>query len=322
MSDNTAPALAQRLDLRPFTNPKTGAWGCDPCDQIQSRPTAYPDGTWARTTEADAAAERKVAAILYRHGLAVVKAGGLAEIDLLAVAGERLVGAVEVKRRYHEAARYPTLYINLRKVAAMATWCVALGVPAWFVVVYDDQVQAISLADLPGAVGGCRVDGYRVRHGATALEPVLEVRVNAMRLIGRTEETAEVEIGGPASIPDQSRMVDLDGQPLLRDQATLDQAVAIAGRLAPLLGGDRVGHFRPISPLDCWAARGDRPLALVLTTCLPLPPEWHRVVTLPLRLVLALQATAQLAGLRAVVAVQADTDLCWLERTSRSHRTG
>lgn len=191
-----------------------------------------------------------MAAILYRHGLAVVKAGGLAEINLLAVAGERLVGAVEVKRRYHEAARYPTLYINLRKVAAMATWSVALGVPAWFVVVYDDQVQAISLADLPGAVGGCRVDGYRVRHGATALEPVLEVRVNAMRLIGRTEETAEVEIGGPASIPDQSRMVDLDGQPLLRDQATLDQAVAIAGRLAPLLGGDRVGHFGPISPLD------------------------------------------------------------------------
>lgn len=272
-----------------------------------------PDGTWARNTPEDAAAERKVAALLRRHGLAAVKPGGLAEIDLLAVAGERLGGIIEVKRRHHTAGRHATVYLNLRKVAALYLASVGLGVPAWFAAVYDDQVRTISLSDLPGAVNGCRVDGYRVRHGATAVEPVLEVRVSAMQVLGRTEEVSEVEIGGPASVPGQPRMVDLDGQPLLRDQAALDRAVAIAGRLAPILGGDRVGHHGPISPLDCWVARGDRPLALILTASLPLPPEWHREVTLPIRRVLALQATAQLAGLRAVVAVQADTDLCWLD---------
>jgi|GEM_PF-6737592 len=272
-----------------------------------------PDGTWARNTPEDAAAERQVAALLRQHGLAAIKPGGLTEIDILAVAGERLAGAVEVKRRHHAADSYVTVYMNLRKVAALYLASVGLGVPAWFIAVFDDQVRSISLADLPGAVSGCRVDGYRVRHGATALEPVLEVRVSAMQLLGRAEETAEVEISGPASVPGQPRMVDLDGQPLLRDQAALDRAVAIAGRLAPILGGDRVGHHGPISPLDCWVARGDRPLALILTTILPLPPEWHLEVTLPIRRVLALQATAQLAGLRAVVAVQADTDLCWLD---------
>lgn len=272
-----------------------------------------PDGTWARNTPEDAAAERTVAAILYQHGLAAVKPGGLAEIDLLAVAAGRLAGVVEVKRRHHPSSRYPTLFLNLRKVAALYLASIGLGVPAWFVVVYDDEIRSISLSDLHGAVSGCWVDGYRVRHGATALEPVLEVRVSAMRLLGRTEETAEVEISGPASVPGQPRMVDLDGQPLLRDQAALDRAVAIAGRLAPVLGGDRVGHHGPISPLDCWVAHGDRPLALILTASLPLPPEWHREVTLPIRRVLAVQATAQLAGLRAVVAVQAETDLLWLD---------
>lgn len=145
--------------------------------------TAHLDGSPIFKTAADEASEQAVAEMLERAwGCTLRSFGRLSVIDWYAERHGRLVGLAELKSRSHPAGKYPTVFLNVRKWLALMLGSTGLGVPALFVVRFEDGVRWLPVADVDASrqrVGGCR----RQVKSRSDVEPVIEVPIEALRAL-------------------------------------------------------------------------------------------------------------------------------------------
>lgn len=141
------------------------------------------DGTRIFQNAGDRAAEDAVAHQVTRAwNCDVCRFGALSAVDWYATRHGRVVGVLELKSRSHALAKYPTVFLNVRKWLALQLAAVGMGVPAIFVVRFTDALTWAPLADIdPRAVriAGC---SRRVKSD-NDVEPVIDVPVAAMRRI-------------------------------------------------------------------------------------------------------------------------------------------
>ena len=139
------------------------------------------DGTNVFQTGEDRDNERAVADIIEKAWSCELRPfGALSPIDWFAVRYGRLVGLVELKSRPHEANRYPTVFLNVRKWLALQLAEAGLGVPSLFVVKFTDATMWIPLRDIDASqltIGGC---ARKVKSNSD-VEPVIEVPISRMR---------------------------------------------------------------------------------------------------------------------------------------------
>lgn len=106
--------------------------------------------------------------------------GRLCPIDFYAIKDGRIVGLLELKTRHHQSGKYSTVFLNFRKWTALIMGKIGMGVPALFVVKFDDSVKYIEIGN---------VDATKIRMGGTNgivkshtdVEPVIEVDINLMK---------------------------------------------------------------------------------------------------------------------------------------------
>lgn len=105
---------------------------------------------------------------------------GFAPLDWYAVRGDRIVAWIELKRRSHTSTKHPTVFLNYRKYRALwETWATT-GVPAFYVVAFDDCTRYINVLDVDAKairMGGCR----EVVKALNDREPVIEIPVERMK---------------------------------------------------------------------------------------------------------------------------------------------
>lgn len=107
--------------------------------------------------------------------------GRLCPVDFYAIRDGRLVGVLELKTRTHDAGRYPTVFLNVRKWLALTMAANGLGCPAVFVVRFTDSLRHIPVAEVDA--GQVRIGGTnRIVKSHTDIEPVIEVPIEAMLL--------------------------------------------------------------------------------------------------------------------------------------------
>jgi hypothetical protein len=142
--------------------------------------TVHVDGSPLFKTADDEAAEHSVAARLESAWSCEVRSfGRLAPLDWYAVRDGRLVGVLELKTRSHEATKYATVFLNVRKYLALMLGAVGLGVPAIFVAHFVDDLRWVNVATIDGTahrIGGC----VRLVKSRSDVEPVIEVPVASM----------------------------------------------------------------------------------------------------------------------------------------------
>lgn len=143
--------------------------------------TEHVDGSAVFQSKADRHAEAGVAAELARvWRCELVHFGELCELDWYAVRDGRMAGVIECKVRKHPQGRFETVFLSVRKWLALNLANVGLGVPAIFVVSFDDAIRwkRIGLES-----GGVRLAGWSpgTRQAVSDFEPVIEVPVVSMQ---------------------------------------------------------------------------------------------------------------------------------------------
>src|SRR6188472_4237947 len=99
------------------------------------------DGSPIFATQQDKSAEDAVAAIAEGvWGCQIRRFGALSPVDWFATRDGRVVGVLEVKSRSHAAAKYETVFLNVRKWLALTLASVGMGVPALYLVQFTDGV--------------------------------------------------------------------------------------------------------------------------------------------------------------------------------------
>jgi len=138
------------------------------------------DGSPLYQNEHDRAGERRVAEQLESAWDCELHAfGQLAAIDFYATRMGKMHALIEVKCRTHETGRFPDVFLNVRKWLALGLGQNGFGVPAIFVVGFEDQVRFIRWSDIDArnmSIAGC---AKRVKSD-TDIEPVIHVRIDAM----------------------------------------------------------------------------------------------------------------------------------------------
>jgi hypothetical protein len=143
------------------------------------------DGTPLFATQADNASQAAVAEMIERSfgpGLQVKQFGHLCPIDYYAERDGRMAAAIEIKCRSHDSLAYPTVFLNVRKWLAMKMASVGLGVPAFFVVRFTDQVLYVNIDDIDASkqrIGGTS----RIVKSKSDREPVIEVPIAGMQCL-------------------------------------------------------------------------------------------------------------------------------------------
>ena len=108
--------------------------------------------------------------------------GYFSPIDYYAERDGTIVGLVEIKCRSHEAARYPDVFLNLRKWLALTLGESGVGVPGIFAVGFQDGVRFVRATEVAGAkveMGGC----LRRVKSTSDVEPVFRVPISLMQEI-------------------------------------------------------------------------------------------------------------------------------------------
>lgn len=139
------------------------------------------DGTPIFQTAEDQASEAYVAEVLASKWRCQIQSfGALSPVDWFAARDGRLVGVLELKSRGHPAAKYPTVFLNVRKWLALSLASIGLGCPAIFVVRFSDSIRWIPLIDIDAGaqrIGGCS----RLVKSGNDIEPVIDVPILGMR---------------------------------------------------------------------------------------------------------------------------------------------
>ena len=140
----------------------------------------HVDGSPMFASKQDQATEHEVASMLEHAWHCEMRAfGPLSPIDYYALRDGRLVAVVEIKTRSHDAERYPTVFLNVRKWLALSLGQLGLGVPALYVVRFTDGIRWIRVDKIDAKmtnIGGCR----SIVKAASDIEPVIHVPVDAM----------------------------------------------------------------------------------------------------------------------------------------------
>jgi len=124
--------------------------------------------------------ERKWKIKLHRYCL-------FSPVDWWAERRGNLIGIVELKTRSHAAGKYSTVFLNVRKWLALKLASIGLGVESLFVVKFTDSLLWIKIKDIDASrhiIGGCK----KIVKAKTDIEPVIEVPINTMNEIERTDK--------------------------------------------------------------------------------------------------------------------------------------
>ena len=144
--------------------------------------TVNTDGTPLHASDYDKRYEHETAQLLAKAWNCEVRpVGPLCPIDYYALRDGRLVGLIEIKRRYHPVGTYPTVYLNLRKWLALQLAALSGGAPV-FVVRWDDETRYIDVREVDASkitVGG----ETAVIKSHTDIEPVILVPVANMKIV-------------------------------------------------------------------------------------------------------------------------------------------
>jgi len=122
-----------------------------------------------------------------KHGeagkLSVVRFAPLCPIDWYAERYDRMVGLLERKSPREPMGAHKNVLLNVRKWLALTMGATGLGVPAIFVVRWNDgNVRWLPLSRIDASkhrIGGCK----RIVKSAADIEPVIEVPVDSMRVL-------------------------------------------------------------------------------------------------------------------------------------------
>lgn len=141
----------------------------------------HVDGTEIFQTEEDRSAEAAVAKVLEAAWRCRIASFGLlSPVDWYAERDGRLVGVLELKSRSHEAGKFETVWLNVRKWLALQLASVGLNCPAIFVVQFLDGIWWVPLREIEA--GQPRVLGCtRIVKSVNDQEPVIDVPVAIMR---------------------------------------------------------------------------------------------------------------------------------------------
>lgn len=143
----------------------------------------YLDGTEIFQNETDRQNEESVAKSLGEAwGCRIRPFGALSPIDWHAERNGRFVGILELKARPHAHDRYPTVFLNVRKWMTLTRAELGLGVPALFVVKFDDGIFWIPVAQIDARqcrMGGC----VKLVKSGNDIEPIIDVPISSMRRI-------------------------------------------------------------------------------------------------------------------------------------------
>lgn len=141
----------------------------------------HVDGTPMFLSEHDEQSEAHVASLLELAWSCRCRSfGRLSPVDWYFERDERLIGVGELKSRSHGSDTYPTVFLNVRKWLALLLCANGLGVPAIFVVRFDDCVRWIPVSEIDAT--GVRISGCRsIVKSRNDIEPVIEVKVSQMK---------------------------------------------------------------------------------------------------------------------------------------------
>jgi hypothetical protein len=133
-------------------------------------------------TEADTANERAVAEILSeKFGCEIRSFGGRSEVDMYAVRDGRMAAVIELKTRKNSSTTYPTVFLSMRKYVDLRAFSHLFGVPAIFVVMYDDGIRYIDIGDVDTSR---HIMGGNSRNKAyNDIEPLIEVPVESLQVL-------------------------------------------------------------------------------------------------------------------------------------------
>ena len=142
--------------------------------------TQFVDGSPIFHTPEDEQRQSSVAQELETAwGCNVKSFGRLAPVDWFFERDGRLIGVGELKVRQHEAGRYPTVFLNVRKWLALNLAQGGLGVPAIFVARFNDGTRWTRVSEIDASQ--VRIGGLtRQVKSRNDIEPVIEVPVHTM----------------------------------------------------------------------------------------------------------------------------------------------
>lgn len=147
-----------------------------------ARTNAYAsDGSPTFATEDDRAAQEAAAITLGQAFHCTFRPfGHLSPIDWFAERHGRVVAVAEFKTRSHARGFYPTVFLNVRKWIALQLASIGLGVPAFFVVQFTDE---LCYTGLPAtghiSIAGCS----RMVKAISDVEPVFEIPVETLTTV-------------------------------------------------------------------------------------------------------------------------------------------
>jgi hypothetical protein len=143
----------------------------------------HTDGSCFYTTAKDDENEDRARAVLEaKWKCELKKFGRMCPIDFYALQHDRMKALVEIKSREHEAGKFNTVFLNVRKWLALQMGSVGMGVPAFFVVDFLDAIYFINVGDVDATkvkIGGTK----RIVKSSSDIEPVIEVPIADMKLL-------------------------------------------------------------------------------------------------------------------------------------------
>jgi hypothetical protein len=150
--------------------------------------TLHTDGTPLHQIATDTDRENEVAAKLGRiWDCELRRFAKLSPVDFYAVRDERMTAVIELKCRSHPAARFDTVFLNVRKWMVLSLASTGLMVPALFVVQFTDELRWIQWGEINAsrqAIAGC---GGKVKSRGD-IEPIILVPVDQMSILEEKQD--------------------------------------------------------------------------------------------------------------------------------------
>ena len=134
-----------------------------------------------RSNEESERVEQEAAAIVSsKWGVSLIKMPKFSGVDYFFYNGvDRRMGVFEVKRRYNDSTKYPTVYLSVRKYLALKGYYDE-GLLAFFLPYFDDALMYIGFYDIDASKQNML--GRRDRSAApNDIEPMIEVPVSSLR---------------------------------------------------------------------------------------------------------------------------------------------